>query len=237
MLVYQPGTQQPFDARSVEPASFAPPPVLADYHVRITDSEGKPTTDQTGGYLELTLEILDPGPYLNRKIPYRLNLFNAKSQQTVEIAYRQLSAVCYVTGVFNIQDSRQLHNIPFIATIGPQATNPQYANVFAVKDINGNLPGKTPAAAGVTGLPAVGAGAAWGGPAAAPPAWAPPGAQAPPAAPAPAAWGAPPAAQPPAAAAPPAWAPQGAPAAPAAPAAAPPAWSPQAAPSAPPWAK
>lgn len=226
--------QTVFDARQVEPAAFAPPPPLADYHVRITDSEGKPTSDQTGGYLELSLEILDPGPHLNRKIPYRLNLFSAKNPQTVEIAYRQLSAVCYVTGVFTIQDSRQLHNIPFIATIGPQANNPQYANVFAVKDINGNLPGKTPAAAGVTAAPV----------AAAPPAWAPP-APAAAAAPAPPAWGAPAPAQPPAppawgaqppaaAPTPPVWTPPGAPAAPAV-AAAP--WQPAGAPAAPPWAK
>ena len=236
--------QQPFDARTVEPASFPPPPPLADYHVRIVESDGKPTTDGSGGYLELTLEILDPGPYQNRKIPYRLNLYN-KNQQTVEIAYRQLSAVCYVCNVFQIQDSRQLHGIPFIATIGPQTNNPQYANVFAVKDINGNQPGKmagsTPAAAAP--------------PAAAPPAapaWAPPQAAAP-AAPAMPSYSAPPAAPawspatttttpPPAYAPPPAWAPPGntAPAQPAAapPAAAPPWQAPAGAPpAAPPWAR
>lgn len=209
---------QPFDARQVDPASFAAPPILADYHVIITESEAKPTADQTGGYVQFDLQILDPGPYLNSKWPYRLNLYN-KSQQTVEIAYRQLSAICYVTGVFNVSDTRQLHNIPFIATIGPQKDNPQYSNVFGVKDINGNLPGKTPAAAGVTAAPA---------PPVAQPAWAPPGAAAAPVAPA--------------------WQPPGAPAAPvtaaptwtpppgAAPAPAP-TWQPgAAAPTKPPWA-
>jgi Protein of unknown function (DUF669) len=212
--------QQPFDARSVEPASFAPPPPLADYHVRIIESEAKPTSDNSGGYLRLDLEILDPGPQVGRKVPYFLNLFN-KAQQTVEIAYRQLSAVCYVTGVFNISDSRQLHGIPFIATIGPQAENPTYSKVFAVKDINGNLPGKTGA------QPAAPAPVA-----AAPPAWAPPPAATPPAA-------APPAWQPPGApapVAPPTWTPPGAATPPAA-AAAPPTWQPgAAAPSKPPWA-
>src|SRR4051812_31200019 len=123
---------QPFDARQVEPASFAPPPPLADYHVRIVDSEAKPTKDNSGGYVQFVLEILDPGPYLNRKVNYNLNLFNANAQ-TVEIAYRQLSALCYVTGVFNVQDTRQLHGINFIATIGPQKNDPRFAEVLSVK--------------------------------------------------------------------------------------------------------
>lgn len=213
--------QQQFDARQVEPASFPPPPPLADYHVRIVESEGKPTTDNTGGYLQLDLEILDPGPYVGRKIPYRLNLFN-KSQQTVEIAYKQLSAICHVTGQFQVTDSRQLHNIPFIATIGPQANNPQYPNVFMVKDLNGNQPGKAGAPAPT---PAPAPAPAWQAPPAtaapaptAAPAWAPPQ---PAAAPAPA----------------PAWAPPGQPAAPA-PGAQQPPWAPAgASPAAPPWAK
>lgn len=238
--------QTMFDARTVEPQSFAPPPPLADYHVRITDSEPKPTKDESGGMLVLQLEILDPGPFQGRKIPYFLNLFN-KNAQTVEIAYRQLSAVCWVTGVFNVQDTRQLHNIPFIATIGPQKENPQYSNVFGVKDINGNQPGKVganpgaqaPAPAAVAPAPAWAPPAAQPAAVAPPPAWAPPGAQAP--APAPG-WAPPPAApgppaptwQPPAAAAaPPVWTPPGAAPAPAAQ----PGWQPSGAPAAPPWAK
>lgn len=221
--------QQPFDATKVEPSSFAPPPVLSDYHVRIVESEAKPNSNGTGGYLQLDIEILDQGPYAGTKVPYRLNLYHT-SQQTVEIAYRQLSAICHVTKVFNITDTRQLHGIPFMAKIGPQKDDPRYANVFAVMDINGVAPGKQ------------GAPAAASQPAAAPanvaaPAWAPPGAaQAPPTVVPPATavptWGA---SQP--AAAPPSVAPAqvgwGAPAN-----AAPPAWAPSGgAPAAPPWAQ
>lgn len=232
---------QPFDARGVEPASFAPPPPLADYHVRIVESEFKPVKDTpNAGFLELTMEILDPGPYAGRKIPYRLNMIHPNAQ-TVDIAYRQLSAVCHVTGQFQIQDSRQLHNIPFVATIGPQANNPQYANVFAVKDINGVVPGKagaTQAAPAPAQAPPAAA-APWGAPppAAAPAApWGAPAPAAPAAAAAAApAWGPPPVAQAPPAAAPaPAWTPSPA-AAPAAQPGAP--WGPTAPPAAkPPWA-
>lgn len=199
-----------FDARTVSPSSFAPPPPFADYHVRITDSEAKATTAGDGGMLVLDLEILDPGPYLNTKIPYRLNLYN-KNQQTVQIAYAQLSALCHVCNVFDIRDTRQLHNIPFMATIGPQKDNPQYSNVFGVKDINGNVPGKS---AAVVPLAAAPPPVAAPPVATAPPAWAPPTAAAPPAA---APWQPPTAAVP--AAAPPAWPPAAPPAA-----AAPPTW-------------
>lgn len=172
---------QAFDARQVQPSSgFAPPPPLADYHVRIVASEGKQVKDNNNhGYLELTLEIMD-GPYAGRKIPDRLNLFNT-NQQTVQIAYGQLSAYCHVTGQFNITDSRQLWNHPFIATIGPQSGNSQYSNVFQVKDMNGNVPGQAPATAAAPPFAAPPAQApppfAAPAPPAAAPAWAPPGTQ------------------------------------------------------------
>ncbi len=204
--------QQIFNARQVEPASFLPPPPLADYHVRIVDSEAKPTKDNSGGYVNFQLEILDPGPHQARKVPYNLNLFHT-NPQTVEIAYRQLSALCHVTGVFDVKDTRQLHNIPFIATIGPQPNNPQYSNVFGVKDINGNAPGKGNAPAVPSAPPPTAAAPpAWGAPPAQPaaPTW-PGAAPAPaPAQPAAPAWGPPPQAAP--TAAPtnqPPWAPAG----------------------------
>lgn len=219
--------QTPFDVRSVEPSSFAPPPPMDKYHVRIIDGEAKPTNDGTGGYLELTLEILDPGPFQGRHIPYRLNIFSA-SKQAQEIAYRQMSAVGHVLQQWNLQDVRQLCGIPFIAQIGPQKDSPQYSNVFGVFDINGNAPGKAAQAAPgafppAQAPPANAAPPAWGAPPVAPaapatvpfvaPVWGAPAAP-PTAAPA---WGPPAgqvAQQPPAAA--PAWAPPGqAPSAPA----------------------
>lgn len=213
--------QQPFDARQVDPSSFAPPPPMGDYHVVITDSEPVETKDKTGGRLVFQLQILDPGAQLNRKIQYGLNLFNA-SQQACDIARRELSAICHVTKQFNVSDTRQLHNIPFIAILGPQLENPQYTKVFGVKDIDGNAPGKAgttaypPAApiAQVTAAPAWGPPSptapaptapapSWGPPAQAAPAWTAPGPTAP-TAPAAPVWGGAPAA--PAATERPAWA-------------------------------
>lgn len=235
---------EPFDASLVAPESFEAPPVLADYHVRIAESEAKPTKDGNGGFLELTLEILDPGPYLGRMIPYRLNLYNT-NPKTCAIARAQLSSVCHVTRVQRITDARELHGIPFMAKIGPQTDNPNYVNVFAVMDLNGNRPKVGGAAPTYTAAPVAPAPAYAPAPA---PAFAPNPAFAPPAAAAAPSWG-PPAAPAPAAA--PTWPGAAAPApaapgpptwpgaAPAAPAAVAPAagWQPSAPPLQPPWAK
>jgi hypothetical protein len=207
--------QQMFDARNVEPSvGFIAVPT-ADYTVRAVKSEPTPTNDGTGGMLVFELEILD-GPYAGQKIMYRLNLWNTKSQQAVSIAWGQLSALCHVTGVFQLQQTEQLHGIPFKVHVVNDGT---YANVKYVMDLNGNQPGKRPAptATAPAAMPAAAPAAA--------PAWPPPAAQTPVAAappwgpPQPAQatlptgqpqqpWG-PPAAQP-AAAAPPAWTPPGA---------------------------
>lgn len=228
---------QPFDARAVEPSFGISLVPAGDYPVYIESSESKATKEGDGGMLVLWLVVMPQHPNKGHKFMWNLNLFN-KNQQTVEIAYKQLSGLCHVLQVFNLQASEQLHNIPFIATVNNDGT---YNNVKAVKDINGNLPGKG-AQAPQAGPPQPPAATAYAPPAAAP-AW---GAQpqAPPAAPpAPAtapSWGPPapgaPTYAPPQAAPPTAAAPWGALAPAAAPPTAPPAgaappWGPPAAPT------
>jgi hypothetical protein len=138
--------QNPFDARTVEPsASFSPLPP-ADYKCIVTASEVEATADQQSGMLVLTMQVVE-GQYQGRTVKWWLNIYN-KSQQAQEIAYKQLSALCHVTGQFQIQNSGQLHNIPFIAVIGISSKNPQYNDVKGVKDLQGNSPGKP----GTTGV-------------------------------------------------------------------------------------
>ena len=239
-----------FDARTVDPSQFPSVP-MGDYKVAIVHSEPKANNQNTGGYLQLDLQILE-GQFAGIVVSDRLNIFHT-NQQTVEIAYRRISAYGHVCGILQLANSAQLHNIPFVATIGPQKEQPQYMQVYAVKDLQGNMPGKKGgnAVAAVPQPPAPAA-APWGmPPAAAPvmpaaqPGWPPQQPQAP-AQPAQAQPWAPPqpqyAAPQPAAPAQPQWAPPAA----APPAAAPPAqvpWAPpvQAAPAiapqpqAPPW--
>lgn len=175
----------------------------------IVDSRQEKNSAGNGGFLALDLTPIE-GPLANQKHTDRLNLHNL-NPQTVEIANKQMSAYCYVTGEFNLQDTVQLHNKPFYFEIGfqkghePTAEKPEggYTEVKALFDLNGNAPGKAgtspapaaapqpvaapPAAVAPTAAPAAG----WGGEAAAPAAVAPapaPAAIAPPAA----AWGGPP---------------------------------------------
>lgn len=132
---------QPFNAMQFDPTQGTGGFPVGKHPVIIKGSEVKPNKDNTGGYLQLDCEIID-GPSKGVIGAYRLNLYN-NSAQAVEIAHRQLSAICHCVGVFNVQDSQQLHNLPFIIEVGPQK-DPQYTEVKKVFDIQGNEPGKKP---------------------------------------------------------------------------------------------
>lgn len=106
----------------------------------ISDAEQKPTSKGDGGMLALTLKVIE-GPLVGQTQIDNLNLWN-KSAQAVEIANKQLSAYCHVTGQFVIADTMQLFNKPFQFEVRNQKTNPEYTEVCAVFDINGNEPGK-----------------------------------------------------------------------------------------------
>lgn len=134
-----------FDATKVEPAGLSSQlPVSGPdgYGVVISASEMKENKDKTGGYLELTLQVID-GDHKGESGAYRLNLFHSNAK-TVEIAYRQLSAICHAVGVFQVGDSTQLHNIPFKAVVGLQkGENPEgYTEVKGVLCFDGSAPGK-----------------------------------------------------------------------------------------------
>lgn len=172
----------PFDATQWNPAqSSGQLPVGNKQVCQIIASEVKANSKNDGGFLEFILEILD-GPNVGSTGAYRLNLYN-QSQKAVEIAHRQMSALCHVVGIFNVSDTTALHNKPFRIDVGYQkgqdpAMNsgaPEYTEVKKVYDINGNEPGKAPAAPQAAPAPAVQPGIApapWAGgqtaPAAAP---------------------------------------------------------------------
>lgn len=106
---------QTFDANQVQPQTdFAPIPA-GDYTAMIIDSQMKPTKTGRGQYLELTLQVID-GQFANRMIWDRLTLVH-DNPKTVEIAQRQLSAICHAVGVLQVQDSAQLHNLPMVVRL------------------------------------------------------------------------------------------------------------------------
>lgn len=161
-----------FDASTVAPNTGTQDAIPAGwYNVQIDQSELKPTKDGSGAYLELRLAVLD-GQYVGRKVFARLNLKN-NNQQAVEIAYKDLSAICHAVGVMQVQDSSQLHGKPMKIKVSVRAATGEYEasnEVKAYKNINENVGG--PGA-----MPAAGGGAPWGAaPQAAntaPPAWGP----------------------------------------------------------------
>lgn len=100
-----------FNASTVEPTQSYEPLPEDWYLVIMTKSEMKPTKDGDGAYLETELTVQE-GPMKGRKIFYRLNIKN-KNPVAQEIAYRQLSAICHAVGVIQVEDSQQLHGLPF----------------------------------------------------------------------------------------------------------------------------
>lgn len=105
-----------FDASQVpEQQEFSALPE-GQYVVIATASEMKPTKSGTGAYLQFTFEVLD-GPCKGRKLWARLNLQNP-NQTAVDIAQRELGAICRAVGVIKPNDSSELHNRPLMVTVG-----------------------------------------------------------------------------------------------------------------------
>jgi hypothetical protein len=136
---------QTFDSTKVNPdAGFDPLPA-GDYIVMIIDSDMKPTKNGAGQYLELSMQVIE-GQYANRLIWDRLTLIHQNSK-TVEIAQRQLSAICHAVGVMQVQDSVQLHNIPLKVRL-KYINDPQYGaknEVAGYKPAGQAAPGQAPA--------------------------------------------------------------------------------------------
>jgi hypothetical protein len=95
-----------FNANEVEPAApiTALPP--GRYPVAISKTEMKATKAGTGEYLQIELTVTS-GTATNRKLWARLNLVN-QNQQAVDIARRELSAICHAVGVLQVNDSDEL---------------------------------------------------------------------------------------------------------------------------------
>lgn len=104
-----------FNAETVEPTSAYDVLPKGKYLCMAVASEMKETKSRTGEYLQITFEVLD-GPGKGRKLFERLNVRN-QNKTAEEIAQRQLSALCHATGVLQLMDSEQLHNIPVMVEI------------------------------------------------------------------------------------------------------------------------
>lgn len=141
-----PNVNPNFDATNIPPQQglAAHPPGMFDAFISDTSIEN--TKDGNGGMF--CVEYTTPAG----SIVQRFNLWNA-SQQAVEIANKQLSAVCHATGIFKLDwtnDGAALRNARLKIEVAPQVDKKTkepngYMNVQRVFDVNGNEPGKGPA--------------------------------------------------------------------------------------------
>lgn len=108
---------RPFDATQVEPGSaMTADPEFTGWHLmQFVESQWKAAKSNNGEYLELVAQVIG-GKYNGRKLWKRLNLVNVNTQ-AVEIAERELSAICHALGVLRPQDSVELHNRPFMGNV------------------------------------------------------------------------------------------------------------------------
>lgn len=92
------------------------------------------------------------GPGMGVKVKFGLNLFHqgsdaAKSQQAREIAAKQLSAICYATGVYDLGaegDLDRLNGKMMIAVVESQndPQHPDRTKIVGFADVNGMKPGQ-----------------------------------------------------------------------------------------------
>lgn len=96
-----------FNANDVDPSTTFEVKQPGWYKVFISDTEEKETSAGDGMYVAFTYNFVDGGG----SIWDNLNLRN-KSEKAMEIAYRNLSAICHAVGKTTIRDTSELHNIP-----------------------------------------------------------------------------------------------------------------------------
>lgn len=100
----------------------------------------KANSAATGHFLELKIQVMG-GDYDKRTVFDRLNLDNP-NQQTVDIAYRTLSAICHAVGKGQqeCEDSQMLHGIPLLFKVSerPARTDPTTGTRYeASNDVKG----------------------------------------------------------------------------------------------------
>lgn len=106
-----------FNASTIEPMqprSFGPLPA-GDYEFIIAKSDVKPTRAGTGHYLELEMQVVS-GEHTGRRHWERLNIDNP-NKTAQDIAEAALASLCFAVGITNMEDTVQLHDIPFIAHV------------------------------------------------------------------------------------------------------------------------
>ena len=135
-----------FNASTVAPMaprSFDPLPA-GEYEMIITKSDVKPTKAGTGHYLELEMQVV-AGEHSGRRHWERLNVDNP-NKTAEEIAKAALASLCFAVGVTDMEDTVQLHDIPFVAHVQIDRKEPDRNRIVGYATA-GAAPAAKPAAA------------------------------------------------------------------------------------------
>lgn len=153
-----------FDSSQVAPSIGTADAMPAGwYNVMMDESGTHPTKNSTPEnpqfYLQCRFNILD-GQYAGRKLFTRLNIRNA-NPQAVEIAYKDLSAICHAVGMVGlVPDSEMIHGKPLKVKVKVRAATGDYEasnEISAYKNINEQTAGAPGTPAGVNpGMPPMG---------------------------------------------------------------------------------
>ena len=136
-----------FNASTVEPMqprSFGPLPA-GDYELIIVKSDVKPTKAGNGHYLELEMQVVS-GEHTGRRHWERLNIDNP-NKTAQDIAEAALASLCFAVGVTNMDDTVQLHDIPFIAHVEIDRKEPDRNRIMGYVNAGAAAVAKAPAPA------------------------------------------------------------------------------------------
>jgi hypothetical protein len=143
-----------FNAASVEPMqsrSFDPLP-KGDYEMIIVKSDVKPTLAGSGHYIELEMHVIG-GQHSGRRIWERLNVDNP-SKTAQDIAQAALASLCHAVNVQDMNQTEQLHDIPFIAHVEIDKKEPNRNRVMGYASAGVPAPAPAPAARPAAAAPA-----------------------------------------------------------------------------------
>ena len=95
-----------------------------EYLVHIVKSEMKATKAKNGHYLSVHMQVIEPEAQKGNFLFENLNLDNP-NPIAVEIANKTMNSICEACGLEGVEDSEELHQIPFMVTV---AIEPATAN-------------------------------------------------------------------------------------------------------------
>lgn len=94
------------------------------YLCKVVETEIKDTSTKTGKYIKIKFEVLK-GEYKGRFVWTNINIVNP-NPVAVDIAQKELATLCRAVGKGVIQDTNELHGIPFAADIGIKPAKGDY---------------------------------------------------------------------------------------------------------------